>query len=218
MPCLSWYQRPIVSPNAFVAPYSVIGRDDVEGMRRPNPAVTGGRLASALAGLTAQGERGAYRLSGDLRLEGAPYVDRASGFVQGTLGLQVGRPLLGTHLAEAFAHAVLSAGGDVPSQRWAYLGGNGTLPSLLLLSLGGDQLVFGELRYTVPVPGVQLPLVGAPLLSARWIAGSAGVRSLPAPTHNVGLRLALGFVRIEYLVDPTGAGRRAFGVGLGLLR
>jgi hypothetical protein len=84
--------------------------------------------------------------------------------------------------------------------------------------MGGDQLLFGELRYTVPVPRVQLPFVGAPLLSARWIAGTAGVRSLPAPTHNVGLRLALGFVRVEYLFDPTGAGRRAFGVGFGLLR
>jgi hypothetical protein len=199
-------------------PYSVWGRDDVEGVRRPNPAVTGGRLASVLLGLTANGAAGEYQIASNVRLEAAPLVQRAEGFAQATLDLQVGRPLFRTHLAELFAHTRVSAGGDVPSQRWGYLGGNGTLPSTLLLTMGGDQLLFGELRYTVPVPGVRLPLVGAPLISARWIAGTAGVRSLPAPTHNVGLRLALGFVRVEYLLDPTGKGRRAFGVGLGLLR
>lgn len=203
---------------ASSVPYSVWGRDDVEGIRRPNPAVTGGRLASALFGVTASGAASGYDMRGHLRLEAAPLVQRAAGFAQATLDVHVGRPLLRTHLAELFAHTRVSAGGDVPSQRWGYLGGNGTLPSTLLLTMGGDQLLFGELRYTVPVPGVTLPLVGTPLLSARWIAGTAGIRSLPAPTHNIGLRLAVGLVRVEYLFDPTGRGRRAFGIGLGLVR
>lgn len=201
-------------------PFSVLGRDDAaEGMRRPNPGVTGGAIGSMIVGLRAEGETSRLLLDGDLRLEGAPYVQRGDPFAQATLELRAGRPLPRGHLAEAFAHAVVTVGNAVPTQRYAYLGGNGTLPTRALLDLGGDELLFGELRYTVPLLRLKLGREPRPVLgSARWIAGAAGVDRPRGFTQNVGVRLSFAFLRAEALVDPSGRGDPFFGVGLGLVR
>jgi hypothetical protein len=124
-----------------------------------------------------------------------------------------------THLAELFLHLVGTAGDAVPTQRTHWLGGNGTLPSLPLLAFGGTQLVFGEARYTVPVRLVKIRYLGNPTIAGRWIVGTAGTLDrLPAPVHNVGVRASIGVLRAEYLLDPSGKGRRTFQVGLGLVR
>jgi hypothetical protein len=47
--------------------------------------------------------------------------------------------------------------------------------------------------------------------------GSAGVGSLPAFHQNLGLRLALSFVRADFVVDPATRATE-FGVGLSLAR
>ena len=103
--------------------------------------------------------------------------------------------------------------GGPPPQRYAYLGGSGTLKTLDLLSLGGDQLVFVESRASMPVPGVELPFVGPPTLMARHMMGSAGIGSLPGLTHNVGVRVTAAVVRLDFVIDPVGgATELGFGV------
>ena len=70
-------------------------------------------------------------------------------------------------------------GTSTPPQRWSYLGGSGTLPTLDLLSLGGDHLLYVETNYFIPFQKFDLPVVGAPSVTLRHILGSAGVGKLP---------------------------------------
>jgi hypothetical protein len=98
---------------------------------------------------------------------------------------------------------VVATGDSVPAQRYAYLGGSGTLPTLPLLVMGGDRLLFVESRYAVPVEALRLPLVGPPTIMLRHMLGAAGVGRLPALEQNVGLRLALSFLKADFTLDPA---------------
>jgi hypothetical protein len=72
-----------------------------------------------------------------------------------------------------------------------------------LLEQGGDQLVFVDSRYMIPLTRPRLPLVGAPVFTLRHVLGSAGVRSLPDLEQNIALRLTLAIVRVEVVFDPA---------------
>ncbi len=201
---------------AASAPFTLVNRDDPEGVRRANPAVTGGRIASALAGARWRAESERSRGDVSVRVEQALEVGRGSRFTQGTVDADVTLPGFRDHRIALFAHAVGTVGGAVPTQRYAYLGGSGTIPSLFLLEQGGDQLVWVETRYTVPVPVVRLPVVGPPNVTLRHIVGGAGADRLPALTQNLGLRVTVALLRLDYTFDPSGRGRRDFSVGVGL--
>ena len=74
-----------------------------------------------------------------------------------------------------------------------------------------------EGRYIIPIDHFRIKYVGSPTLTLRYITGSAGVGKLPALEQNVGARLALSFLRVDYLIDP--ASRRSnFSVGLSVFR
>lgn len=203
---------------AASVPFSVLGRRDVEGMARANPAVTGGRIVSAVVGARARVGRGAFTGDATLRVERALSVSRGGRFTQATLDGAAAYLLFGDHRLEAFGHAMVAAGDSVPAQRFAYLGGQGTLATVPLLSQGGDRLAWGEARYTAPLPRLRLPYLGAPTVAARYVAGAAGVDAFPAVTTNVGVRVALWLVRADFLVDPARPERRDFSIGVGLLR
>ena len=85
---------------------------------------------------------------------------RDATFTQGTLDGDVSFPAFLNHTFELHAHAVVTGGDRAPPQRFAYLGGGGTLPTLELLEMGGDQLFFVDSRYIVPLPYSRI---------ARWI-------------------------------------------------
>lgn len=200
---------------AASVPFSVLNRNDPEGMRRANPAVTGGRIASAVAGLRWRVEAEETRGDVSARVEQAVSVARGARFTQATFDAELLTPGFRDHTIVLLAHAVGTLGPDVPSQRYAYVGGGGTIPSLLLLEQGGAQLVWAETRYSIPFTRVQLPFVGAPRLTLRHIVGGAGAERLPALTQNLGIRLGLSLLRVDYTFDPTGRGRRDFSVGVG---
>ena len=95
-------------------------------------------------------------------------------------------------------------------QRFAYLGGAGTLPTIEgPLSLGGDELFFAETLYDIPLAGLTLPMIGNPVLALHHLIGSAGVQRLPAFTQNAGeyeLAEQVDVARaVEYLAtqEPT---------------
>ncbi len=197
-------------------PWSFLSRRSLEGSRRANPAVTGGRITSALVGARYVFERPRIVGRAGARVEQALDVARGSRFTQVTLDAALTLPTNDEHLFEFLAHGVTTSGGTgVPTQRYAYLGGDGTIPSLFLLSQGGTDLAWGEARYTVPVRVVRVPF-GVPTFTLRAIAGSAGVNALPALTPNVGLRAAVSILRADFVFDPRGRGRRVFGLGVGL--
>jgi hypothetical protein len=139
-----------------------------------------------------------------------------SRFTQVTGDAFVGFPTFGAQRLTLETHVVATAGDGPPPQRFAYLGGSGTLPTLDLLSMGGDRLFFVEGRYIVPIDRLRLPLVGPPTVTLRWMAGSAGVGRLPDFAQNLALRVAVTPLRVEVALDPeTGDTELSVGVSMG---
>lgn len=197
--------------------YSVFSRrDSVEGMARPNPVVDEGHLVSALAGFEGQWEVPAQELEvrGTGRVEFAPKGPGAAGsFTQFTLDGRVTFPLTAAIDFRQDWHGVASVGGATPRQRYAYLGGSGTIKTLDLLSQGGDQLLFVESRASMKVERIALPVVGSPTVMVRHMMGAAGVGGLPGLTHNLGVRISVMLLRADFVIDPV-AGDAEFGFGL----
>jgi hypothetical protein len=139
---------------------------------------------------------------------------RTSDFLQLTLDGRVQFPTFGTQSLHFRAHAVGTRGDTVPLARYAYLGGSGTLRTLDLLEQGGTALFFLESRYMIPIDAVQLPVIGNPVLTLRDAFGSAGVGSLPAFQHEIGVGIGVSAVRLD--VATAVAGRRGTEVGVGI--
>jgi hypothetical protein len=98
---------------------------------------------------------------------------------------------------------VLTASDDTPRQRYAYIGGSGTISTLELLEQGGDQLLFVDSRYNIPLARPRLPLVGGPVITLRHVLGAAGVGNIPDLEQNIALRVTFAIIRIEVVLDPA---------------
>lgn len=195
--------------------FSVLDRrDTVEGMARPNPPVSRGVIASAVAGFAGTWESPAQQLEARAtgRFELAPLAPDDARFSQFTVDAGIAFPLVRKVEFRSDLHGVATVG-DAPAQRYAYLGGSGTLKTLDLLSVGGDQLLFLESRATLPIERIKLPFVGSPSVSLMHAMGAAGVGGLPGLTHNLGVRVSVKFVRVEFVFDPVN-GDSEFGFGV----
>lgn len=192
--------RPDSSPTG--GPWSFTGKKSDEGMRRPNPQAAKGEIGSALAGAKYKWNATDVLSTLDVGVEVPVSSTPNKHFVQMTVDGQVSFPTFGLQRYRFDAHAVLTRGDTAPLQRFGYLGGAGTLSTVEpLLSLGGDELLFLENRYIIPVPAIKLPFVGSPTVTLRHILGSAAIQHLPALTQIVGLRLSVLLVRSEVLMD-----------------
>ncbi|MEJ7758960.1 MAG: hypothetical protein WKF55_05140 [Gemmatimonadaceae bacterium] len=213
------------------APFSVLGRNDSLKMLRPNPAVSRGRISSALGRVDVGYERDLTTFNFDTRVEagldgpseslrfdtvrgGLPQCagtlactgvvsETAGSFTQLTFGSKAGFPTFGTQRFAFRGHAVVTPGNDAPPQRFAYLGGAGTLATVDLLALGGDNLVYVEGEYTIPLTRPVLPFVGSPILSARYAAGGAEVGGMPDLVQNIGVGIGVRLLKAEYHIDPN---------------
>jgi hypothetical protein len=208
--------RPDSSPTG--GPWSLTGKTSVEGMWRPNPQIAGGRITSVIGGASYQWRAADVKSILDLAVDVPMSTADGSRFVQLTLDGQIGFPTFGLQTYRFDAHAILTRGDTAPAQRFGYIGGSGTLATIEpLLSIGGDELIFLESRYIVPVPAVKIPFVGSPTVTFRHILGSAGVQRLPDLTQIVGLRLSVMLVRAEFLID-TRSRKTELNAGLSLVR
>jgi hypothetical protein len=194
--------------NALGGPWSVSGRHGHEDMLRTNPPIDEGDISSLIAGATLAWTSGGVSTNSRLDLE----VGRSARMLAPANGASFGQATLDARFAiDAFrgqrlrvlAHAVLTTPGSTPRQRWAYLGGPGSLATLDPLVLGGDELVYLDGDYDIPLGKVSLPIVGSPVLTLRDAIGGAGVRALPALEQAVGARLSVSFLYVEALVDPA---------------
>ncbi|MFL5582967.1 MAG: hypothetical protein ACJ8AO_21580 [Gemmatimonadaceae bacterium] len=195
-------------------PWAILRRNDVdEGMRRANPRVLHGRITSALGGArldwASQGVTTVVDLGTEVSLD-AP-SDR--GFVQGVLDARVAFPAIRNHSIVVALRALATRSDSTPPQRYSYLGGSGTIPTRDLLSMGGDQLVHLDSRYNIPLTRPTLPYLGAPVITVRHVMGSAGVGELPDFVQNLGARVSLSLLFVEFMVDPAN-GDTNFGFGL----
>jgi hypothetical protein len=202
-------------------PWSFFNRNDTLHMRRPNPGVERGRLSSALVGARGSWER--EHVAFELGAEAEVVVDAPSDehFTQTTIFARAAFPTfvtkLGTQTFVFHTHMVLTAGDTAPPQRFAYIGGSGTLPTFDILSRGGDQMVFLEGLYNFPIETVHVPYLGTPIITVREMLGSTGVGSLGRFDSNIGVRLTLGLFSGEMFINPAN-GDHSFSLSLSLLR
>lgn len=197
---------------ATSVPWTLLERDSA-GSRRPNPAIRPGTITAIVA--DARGLWSTEGISSDLSiaLEVPLAAPAGARFAQATLHGNVTFPTFRDQRFVFAGHAIVTAGDTAPRQRFGYLGGSGTIPTVERLALGGDHLLFVDARYEVPLDPVRLPLIGAPVLGLTYIAGAAGAGSLPSLVQNIGVRLGVGPLRAEYLVDPvTRASRLSFSI------
>lgn len=195
--------------------WSMFGRDDSLRMSRPNPFVEAGDLTSAIAGADWELYVNDVTGHGYLRAEQSFRTpDGTSNFLQFTLHGSIQFPTFGTQSLKVKVHGVTGFGDTTPMSRFAYLGGSGTLSTLDLLEQGGSTLLFVENRYQIPIDAIQLPVIGAPVLSIRDAFGGAGIGKLPALQHEVGLGVGLSALHLD--VNTAVAGRKRTKVSLGI--
>lgn len=199
------------------APWSLFNESDSLKMRRPNPAIAKGHISSALGRLKVDYERDDVKANVDVGIEHAfdgpptffgPFEDfiaenRSGDFTQITIGSKASFLTFGAQSFAFRGHAVFTPGDIAPPQRFAYLGGAGTLATVDLLALGGDRLLYVEGEYSVPIPRIEVPFVGSPVITARYAAGSAGVHELPDFIQNIGVGAGVRFLKFEYHIDPN---------------
>ena len=221
-------------------PWSFFGRSDTLKMKRPNPPITRGHIASGLTGFGLSIDETSIAGKIGVTVEHAftspvgpvcnlPYTQAplqcarksASSFTQTTLEASLTFPTFGAQTFTARAHALIPSGGLLPQQRYGYLGGAGTLATVNLLALGGDRLVFVQGDYYAPVNIVTLPFLGSPYVDLRYAAGNAGVGFSPALIQNVGIGVGISYLRADYNIDPAskrfpGSRRSDFSIGISL--
>jgi hypothetical protein len=206
------------SLNPQKSPWSFFGRKGNLKMRRPNPAVSKGRINSFFGGSGIAIARGGLDGNLDVTVEHAfkaptflcsvipPVGPPACGdatFTQTTLDSHVKFPTFGTQTFEFKGHAVLTSGRTTPPQRFAYLGGVGTLATVDLLALGGNRLLYFMGDYVIPIDRVVLPFVGSPFLALNYAAGTAGFGTTPPLIQNLGIGAGVSLFRVDYTIDPA---------------
>jgi hypothetical protein len=214
--------RPGVDPTS--GPWSFTDRRDPDDMFRPNPPIDHGTIGSMLTGVqvtwTTSDIAARLRVDGELAAfsEDCSGCDLETGhsFAQSTIDGSIAFPTFGTQRFRVYGHAVVSSGGGgTPRQRWAYVGGDGSIPTLDMLSQGGDQLFYLDARYELPIDRLVLPLVGSPVITLREVLGGAALGRFPALAQATGAQLSAGYVYIEWLVDPVRHhGRFSYGLTL----
>lgn len=202
------------------SPWSVFGRSGLLRMRRPNPPIDRGHIASAIIGSALELTKDNLNAKLNLTLEQSVNTAYDSACVStpgGTLCRQPGQaftqavfhgtvkfPTVGSQTFSFTGHGMWTPGaGPAPAQRFAYLGGSGTLATVHLLALGGDRLLYVQGDYMIPIEKINLPLTGNPFVAVRYAAGNAGVGSLPALIQNIGIGLGASVLRVDFTVDPA---------------
>lgn len=195
--------------------WSMFEHDDTLRMARVNPLVEPGHLTSALAG--ARWELFVNDITGQGYLRAEQSFDApagASNFLQFTLHGSIQFPTFRTQSLKVKIHGVTSVGDAIPMSRFAWLGGSGTLATMDLLEQGGSTLLFVESRYQIPIEAIQLPVIGAPVLSIRDAFGSAGMGALPDLQHEIGVGIGVSALHLD--VNTAVAGRKRTKVSLGI--
>jgi hypothetical protein len=170
-------------------------------------------VISTLGGLKGQwtGE-GGWSANATAALE-VPFTSPVPGtWVQTTLDADLRFPTIADHTFEFQTHDVATAGHVAPAQRYAYLGGAPTIPTLFMLQEGGDDLVWLSGSYLIPIHVFSIPLFGPPEIGAYYTTGTAGIRHLGRFTNNIGPEAIIGIFQFVLLVDPA-TGHHDFALG-----
>jgi hypothetical protein len=218
-----WERAQNVRPDSQAdgGPWSFRGRHDPNDMLRPNPRINQGSIVSGLVGVSADWAGDVIvakaRLDGEVGGLSATAPDSSGSFAQATFDGTITFPTFGVQTIRLDGHAVVTGGDPTPRQRYAYVGGPGSISTLDLLSRGGDQLIFIDARYNIPIERIVLPLVGSPTVTLREVLAGADVGRWPTLAQAMGVRLAASVAHVEFLYDPV-SHRHHVGVGISLPR
>lgn len=196
-------------------PYSVFGRSDTtNGILRRNPAISTGHITSAIAGGRAEWTSDSSAMMLDVLFEAAGKSPLGGNFKQLTIDHSLRLPTFGAQHIEIGAHLVSSwTSTATPLQRYAYVGGSGSIATVDLLGLGGDHLYYVDALYVIPITAIELPLVGSPYIAPHFTSGAAAVGGFGRPAQNVGGRIGLSIFTLDYLVNPR-THQHDFGAGV----
>jgi len=188
-------------------PWSIWGENDSTRMLRFNPAIDNGQLTTALVGGNAIWNDTSLTASVSLELEPVLSAPDDRHFVQGTFTGHLSFPTFSSSLGQQrlrlLAHGVFTIGDSALRQRYAYIGGAGSMPTQPILAQGGGQLVYLGGDYDFPIDVLRIPFLGSPTLTLREMIGSAGVTGLPRLETNTGVRLTIFPVSLDFFVNPA---------------
>jgi hypothetical protein len=188
---------------ASADPWSLRGG---RGPWRPNPPISEGTLVSATAGATVEWRGLAGRFLGDATIEWAPEGLGDFEFAHAVAAGRWEARALWDHSLVVYARGMGSVDGrPAPLQRWTFVGGGGTIPTLPIAALRGDRLAFVESIYRAPLPFVQVPVIGSPTLRFYHVAGAAWPSGTPAPPleQSLGVGLEAAVFHATLLIDPA---------------
>ena len=77
-----------------------------------------------------------------------------------------------------------------------------------------STLLFVENRYQIPIEAIQLPVIGAPIVSVRDAFGGAGIGALRDLQHEIGVGIGVSALHLD--VNRGVAGRKRTKVSLGI--
>lgn len=187
---------------------------DRDDRLRANPLINPGVTASAFGGTTWNWSDVGVVSKGTVNGEVGVF-DRTHPFQQLTIDGGVSFPTFATQWLDLGGHVVASHG-STPAQRFAYLGGSGTVPTIRLLSEGGDQLIFLEGTYQIPLEQIDIPFAGSPVIGIREVLGGARTDDFPTLHEALGVRVSLKVLFGEILFDPkTRSAHTSFGLSMG---
>jgi hypothetical protein len=184
-------------------PWTILDRDVPDKTRRFNPQIFVGRMATGLAGLSGAYHGEGLMASGSVEIEVPFESPNGQRFEQTTVDGLLKFIQFTDWQFQFGLHALVTVGDTAPPQRFSYLGGGATIPTLDILQLGGDELLWGYGEFLVPIHLVKIPFFGYPGVGAYVTAGSAGVHGLPHFTTNVGPRLTLSVFELDWVIDPV---------------
>jgi hypothetical protein len=195
-------------------PFSFAGRSDTtNGILRPNPAIDAGHITSAILGGHAEynGMSGGEML--DVLVEAAG-KRIGSSFEQLTIDQAGSVTTIANQRLELAGHLVTTnTSGRTPTQRFAYVGGSGSIATVDLLSLGGDHLYFLDVLYVIPIPMIKIPVLGSPYIAPHFVTGAASVGGYGQPAQNIGARVGASVFTLDFVVNPR-THEHDFGAGI----
>lgn len=178
---------------------------------RENPEVFEGTLTSVIGGFITGWQGRSSMLRGRADVEwafpspvGKDWGDRT--FVQATLDGRWNMNAMWRHTLSIRGRATQTFGPDAaPPQRWSILGGPGTLPTFSPGELRGDNMLFVQSTYVIPVRRIVLPVLGTPEIAARHAVGSAWVTDEETPRweQNVSAGVRFGVAELLVSVNPA---------------
>ena len=198
-------------------PWALFGGDDDW---RDNLAVPELSLGTVTAGTAARWKGQSTDFTGAVGIEQAVHVSD-DGDLFTHLVLDGSWTMAGLSTTDGFAvtgHLATSLGGSSPEQRWSFVGGATTLPTVDPAAERGDNVVFVRSVYSRLLPSVALPVVGSPTAELIHAIGTAWTAGGPDPfwRQNLGVGLRLTAVVAALYVDPADTSETAFAVALAI--